>query len=204
MKTHHQLLGINHHASAAQIRDAYRDAVEALDLEQQYTSYDELKVRRLILREAYEALSAPARHQGSRAAQPPRRSALHRALQRRIASRSIVWLLMIGALIAVVSAYLGAQQVTTAVPDAPENTPAAGPAQAAAPSAGSAHAARLQASRKAHMQRKLLAEKLRVQQMQREAMLQPSAQSADEAQPSGSDVDNGVHPARQSMRRWPD
>lgn len=203
MKTHYQLLGVSPHASATQIRDAYRHALEQLTLAQHYASYDELKIRRLVLREAYEALSASARRQSAHAAQVARRSALYQALDGRVVRRSILWLLMTGMLTAAVYAYLGAQQVTAAVPNTLGNMSDAGPVQAFVPASGPVREARWQAGRKAQMRRNMLAEKLHAQQLQQESLLPLTAQLADEVQQSESGINNDGYPARQSMYRLP-
>lgn len=198
MKTHYQLLGIGRDASAAQIRDAYQQELEAVSSAQQFATNNELKIRRMVLQQAYQTLSSPLRRQQYDAGLAGRHNAGKLIAHRSPATTAVLSMLSAGILMLGAYIYLRQQHKADPVPDTLQSMAQGGPASKAV------RAARPDSRHKEKMRRKMLAEKLHAQQMQREAMPEPTAQSADEAQPSGSGINSDANPARQSMRRWPE
>lgn len=192
MKTHYQSLGISRDASAAQIRDAYQHGMDELVLAQQYATEEELKIRRLVLRDAHHVLSAPVRRQHYDARLDERRIGRDQATHRRSMRRGILWLLIVGIL--TLGAYVRPQHVADPVPDLRKSMLQGELVRVPVPVTEAAmHEARLQSRRKAQMRGKLLAEELRAQQIQREQMPPPIM---SERQQTGSAVDPDANPAR--------
>lgn len=171
MKTHYQSLGISRHASAAQIREAYQHGMDELALAQQYATEDELKIRRLVLRDAHHVLSSPVRRQNYDARLDARRIGRDQATHRRAMRRGILWLLIVGMLTLGAYVYVRQQHQAGPVPDTLQSMAPGGPASA--PASNAVRADRLDGRHKEKIRRKIQAEELHAQRMQQEQMPAP-------------------------------
>lgn len=189
MKTHYQSLGISRDASAAQIRDAYQHGMDELVLAQQYATEEELKIRRLVLRDAHHVLSSPVRRQNYDARLDGRRIGRDQATHRRAMRRGILWLLIVGML--TLGAYVRQQHQAGPVPDTLQSMALGRPAST--PASNAVRADRLDGRHKEKIRRKIQAEELHAQRMQREQMPAPIM---SEGQQTGSAVDPDANPVR--------
>jgi curved DNA-binding protein CbpA len=192
MKTHYQILGISRHASAVQIRDAYRHGLDALVSAHWYATEDELKIRRLVLREAHHTLSSPVRRQNYDARLEARRIGHDQATQSHAGRRGILWLLIACILALGAYAYVEPQHQAAPVNDTLESMPQGGQARVPVPASDAVHEARSQTRRRQQIRRKMLAEELHAQQQQHPL----TTPAIDQIQQSDSGVDRDANPAR--------
>ncbi len=157
MKTHYQSLGIGRDASAAQIRDAYQQELEALALAQQFATNNELKIRRMVLQQAYRTLSSPLRRQQYDAGLTGGRSASKRIAHRAQLRTAVLSILIVGIL--ALAAYVIRQREVERASALPQRVQQ--PQQLAVPAAGSAYRASSQAWRKSEGRRMKLVEEMR-------------------------------------------
>ena len=175
MKTHYELLGISRHASPAQIKDAYQNELEALVSAQQFATNNELKIRRMVLQQAYQTLSSPARRQQYDAS-PTGRHNGGKLIARRPPLQTVALSILSVAVLGL-GAYAIGQHGAGAKPAPPDNSPQ--PARFPVPDRGSAHRASSQVWRKSENHRNRLVEEMRAQQGQQEQLHGLAAQTMD-------------------------
>lgn len=190
MKTHYQSLGIGRDANAAQIRDAYQQELEALASAQQFATYNELKIRRMVLQQAYQTLSSPLRRQQYDAGLTGGRSATKRIAHRAQLRTAVLSILIVGIL--ALAAYAIRQHEVERASALPQRVQQ--PEQLAVPAAGSAYRASSQAWRKSEGRRMKLVEEMRAQQRQQEPMPGLATQPRDQI--GGSGIDEDGNPSR--------